>query len=97
LRGSPIRAVYLPRAIPQAVASGAEIWARLTGRAGLVNRGKIAELYHPDWVSRGGALSLADPVRFEDGLAETVAWYRAAGWLPPARAADRTGAISRTR
>ena len=82
LRGAPIRAVFLPRAIPSAVALGAEALARLQGRPGMINRGKIAELYFPDWVSREGPLALPDPIGFEQGLAETVAWYRAAGWLP---------------
>lgn len=96
LRGAPVRAVFLPRAIPSAVALGAEGLARLQGRPGMVNRGKIAELYHPDWVSREGPLALADPIGFERGFAETVAWYRAAGWLPPGPSPDRSPPHSRT-
>jgi len=72
------------------VAVAAEGWARLSGKPGLVNRGKIAELYHPDWVSREGTLALPDPTDFEQGFAETVNWYRGAGWLPAARPADRS-------
>ena len=90
LRGAPIRPVFLPRTVPAAVAYGAEALARLTGKPGLVNRGKIAELYHPDWVSREGAISLPDATGFAEGLAETVAWYREAGWLPQGPAADRS-------
>lgn len=89
LRGAPVRAVFLPRAVPAAVAMAAEGIARLTGRPGMVNRGKIAELYHADWVSRAGALALADPVPLAAGLAETIAWYRQAGWLPRAPGTDR--------
>lgn len=96
LRGSPIRALFLPRAVTAAVALAAEAAARLTGRPGLVNRGKIAELYHPDWVCRDGTLHLASPIDFEQGLAETVAWYRAAGWLPRSPAADRSPPHLRT-
>lgn len=91
-----MRPVFLPRALPALVASGAEALARLSGKPGLINRGKIAELYHPDWVSRDGSLQLADPVPFADGFAETVRWYRAAGWLPPARPADTRAANSGT-
>lgn len=90
LRGAPVRALFLPRAVPAAVALGAEAVAKLTGRPGLVNRGKIAELYHPDWVSRAGSIALADATGFAAGLAETVAWYRQAGWLPRGPAADRS-------
>ena len=96
LRGKPVKAVFLPRAIPAAVAVGAEVLARLTGKPGLVNRGKIAELYHPDWVCRDGTLRLADPIGFDEGLAETVAWYREAGWLPQKAAADRSPPDRRT-
>ena len=96
LRGRPIRPVFLPRAIPAAVAAVAEAVARLTGKPGMVNRGKIAELYHPDWVARPGGLALPDPVPFAAGLAETVTWYRAAGWLPQGRGTDTRTASSRT-
>ncbi|MFN4142628.1 NAD-dependent epimerase/dehydratase family protein [Aestuariivirga sp.] len=96
LRGAPLRAVFLPRAIPAAVALGAEAVARITGKPSLVNRGKIAELYHRDWVSRQGTLALADPISLEQGLAETAAWYREAGWLPRPRGADRRAPNART-
>lgn len=95
-RGSAIRPVFLPRAIPAAVAGIAETVARLTGKPGMVNRGKIAELYHPDWVARDGSLSLAEPTPFAEGFAETVNWYRAAGWLPRGRGTDTRTASSRT-
>jgi nucleoside-diphosphate-sugar epimerase len=95
-RGAPVRPLFLPRAIPAAVAAGAEMLARFSGKPGMVNRGKIAELYHPDWVSRDTGLMLADPVSFASGFSETVQWYRGAGWLPPARRADTRAASSGT-
>ena len=96
LRGGPIRPVFLPRAVPAAVATVVEGLARLTGKPGMVNRGKIAELYHRDWVAREGSLALAEPVSFGEGLAETVAWYRKAGWLPRGPGTDTRTASSRT-
>ena len=95
-RGSPIRPVFLPRTVPSAVATIAEGFARLTGRPGMVNRGKIAELYHPDWVARDGGLTLTEPIPFDKGFAETVTWYRNAGWLPRGRGTDTRTASSRT-
>ena len=95
-RGAPVRALFLPRAVPMAVAGAAEALAKLSGKPGMVNRGKVAELYHPDWVSRTGTLALPDATAFPQGFAETVAWYRAAGWLPRGPAADRTTPNSRT-
>ena len=95
-RGAPIRMIFLPRAVPAAVAFGAEGLARLSGKPGMINRGKIAELYHPDWVCREGTLALPDPTSFAQGFAETVDWYRQAGWLPPGPPADRSTPNSRT-
>lgn len=97
LRGGPVRPVFLPRAAADAVALGAELIGHLTGSPGLINRGKIAELYHPDWVSRAGRLDLADPLPLSQGLAQTVAWYRNAGWLPPDRHTDRRASSRGTR
>lgn len=95
-RGSPVRPIFLPRPVPAAVARLAEGFARLTGKPGMVNRGKIAELYHPDWVARPGGPVLPDPTPFDRGFAETVTWYRNAGWLPRGRGADTRTASSRT-
>ena len=95
-RGAPIRPIFLPRAIPAMVAGVAEGVSRLTGKPGMVNRGKIAELYHPDWVARPGGLALPDPIAFPQGLAETVTWYRNAGWLPRGPGTDTRTASSRT-
>jgi hypothetical protein len=83
--------VFLPRAVPQAAAIMAEVVARLAGRPGMINRGKIAELYHPDWVVGGEGWPLSDPLTIRRGLPQTLAWYRAAGWLPRDRRADRSG------
>lgn len=94
-RGSAIRPIYLPRPLPESVAWAAEGLSRLRGKPGMVNRGKIAELYHPDWVSREGTLALADAIPFGRGFAETVNWYREAGWLPRSRGADRSAPSSR--
>ena len=91
-RGAPVRGLYLPKPMPLAVAIGAELMTLITGRPGMVTRGKIAELYHPDWVARTGTLALPDPIAFDKGFAETVAWYREAGWLPQAKGTDRTAA-----
>lgn len=89
-RGGPVKAMFLPSAIPATIAFVAESFSRLTGKPGMVNRGKVRELYYPDWVCREGSLKLADAITFAAGFAETVTWYRAAGWLPAAASADKT-------
>ncbi len=89
-RGGRIRPVFLPRAVPQGVAMVAEALSRITGRPGMVNRGKVRELYHRDWVCRTGTMNVTNPIAFAQGFPETLAWYRDAGWLPRKPGADRT-------
>jgi uncharacterized protein YbjT (DUF2867 family) len=89
VEGMSIRPVFLPKFVPAAVALAASGISRLTGKPGMVTPGKIAELYHGDWVARGPGWPLADATGFEAGFARTVAWYRREGWLPPGRGTDR--------
>jgi len=96
LRGSNIPPVFLPRAVPAAVAAVSDVVSRLRGKPSMINSGKIAELYFPDWVATPGGLALADPITFDRGFPETVIWYRQAGWLPQAPVADRRASSSRT-
>lgn len=89
-----IHPVFLPRPLVAGAALLAGSLARLTGKPGMVNPGKVRELYHGDWVARGPGLALAAPVTFAQGFPGTLAWYRAAGWLPSRREADRSNANS---
>ncbi len=82
------RLLLLPRPIVQAAALAAEGWMKVSGKPVILNRGKVAELYHPDWVCSG--LRLQDDsdwqprIRFAEGYASTLQWYRRNGWLPAA-------------
>ena len=96
LRGSNIPPVFLPRAVPAAVAAVSDVVSRLRGKPSMINSGKIAELYYPDWVAGACGLALADPITFDRGFPETVIWYRQAGWLPPGPVTDRRSGNSRT-
>lgn len=88
LYGTPQKVVHMPRGLVQAVAGCAEIAARITGKSAFASRQKLAEVYHPDWVARGWIWPVAKPVKLEQGMAQTVAWYQAQGWLKarPAKA-----------
>jgi nucleoside-diphosphate-sugar epimerase len=77
-----IAPVLLPKFLPYSVALFAEIIAKLRGRPPMVSREKIDELYHKDWVARGDGWPLKNPIGFAQGFADTLAWYRQAGWLP---------------
>ena len=95
--GRRIRAIFLPRLLPELVGALSDVAARVTGRPGMVSRGKVAELYHADWVSRGDGWPIASPMGFAEGFAGTLRWYRERGWLPPQRAAVRSGADARRK
>jgi nucleoside-diphosphate-sugar epimerase len=89
LFGKPKRVVFLPRGLLHSVAMASEFGTKITGQSGMVNRGKVNELYHGDWVARTPGWPRANAILLADGLKETVTWYRANGWLPPLKQADR--------
>ena len=82
--GTPHRVVHLPHGFVHVVAGVAEFFARLRGKLAFPSRQKVAEVYHPDWVAKGWIWPVAKPVNLEQGMALTVAWYRAQGWLKAA-------------
>lgn len=63
--------------------------ARLAGSASMLNTQKLRELRHADWAVAPGELARppgwAPAFDIDSGFADAVAWYRAAGWLPPVR------------
>ncbi|SRR5579884_929643 len=68
-----------------AVAALAELLARLTGRITPITRNKVREATQREWVcdpSRAAReLGWRAEIPLLDGLRETAAWYRQAGWL----------------
>ncbi len=81
--GRRVRLVELPRAVMTAAALLVEAGARPLGRAPALSRGKVAELFHPDWRARDDGRLWRGRTRttFAEGFARTLAWYRSAGWL----------------
>jgi nucleoside-diphosphate-sugar epimerase len=79
------RVVKVPIPIAQAVGACAEVVSRLTGKPGIISREKIREARCPYWTcdSRRATLELdfTAPTDITVGLAETLAWYKGAGWL----------------
>ncbi|MFL5332751.1 MAG: NAD-dependent epimerase/dehydratase family protein [Geminicoccaceae bacterium] len=83
--GHRVRLVGVHRP-PLAMAAWLAEWhGRSVAQPPILSRGKIAELYHRDWVSdtRGMAVVTGwrPRVDFGDGLTTTLNWYRDAGWL----------------
>ena len=75
----------MPSPVAYAAGYGAEIWARLTGNPGIISREKVAEAQCAYWTcdTRRAATELGFEARtsLDAGLAQTLAWYREAGWL----------------
>ncbi|WP_342641218.1 NAD-dependent epimerase/dehydratase family protein [Rhodoligotrophos ferricapiens] len=84
------RCIFLPRMVMAAAAAASMLWSRLSGKPPMLSPGKVAELYHPDWVCRTNRLSdltgWHPQVPFTQGFAETLDWYHQAGWLSAAPA-----------
>lgn len=90
VEGRPITPVYLPRSMLLAVSTPVAAVARALGRPAFLSPDKVRQLYHKDWVCRSGAFPLTGQLRFREGFAETVRWYRKQGWLRGGKVADRT-------
>ena len=79
------RVVTVPLPVAHAVGACAEVWARLTGKPGIISREKVAEARCMAWIcdtSRAEReMGFVAPTGLESGLAETLAWYKEAGWL----------------
>jgi nucleoside-diphosphate-sugar epimerase len=79
------RVIKVPLPAAYAVGYGAELWARLTRKPGIVSREKVSEASFPYWVC--DTRRAREEIGFEastgidEGLANSLAWYREAGWL----------------
>jgi nucleoside-diphosphate-sugar epimerase len=80
-----LRTITLPRAIAYGVAVGAEAAAALTGKAAVINRDKVTDLSQAGWtcsIERAQReLGYSPQVPLEEGLRETIVWYKNEGWL----------------
>jgi nucleoside-diphosphate-sugar epimerase len=83
--GTKPRLVRVPRPVLQAIGAINELSGALTGRTPMLTRGKAREICHPDWSCRNSAIrkitSWEPLIPLDAGFAETIAWYRAEGWL----------------
>jgi 2-alkyl-3-oxoalkanoate reductase len=85
---SQARLFRAPGSLLRSVALTGDL-ARALGVASMVSSQKLREIQHRDWSVHKAELARiegwAPRFTLEAGFANTVAWYRAAGWLPPAK------------
>jgi dihydroflavonol-4-reductase len=85
IMGKRPRVLRVPYGVARAAGWGAEMWARLTGRPGIVSREKVAEARCPYWTCSADRatreLGFTARTTLAEGLAKTLAWYREEGWL----------------
>ncbi len=79
------RVLRIPAPLAYAVGGLAEVYSRLTGTPGILSREKVKEAQCRHWTcdTRRAALELGfeGQTPLELGLAQTLAWYKEAGWL----------------
>ncbi len=85
LMGRQPRIVAVPKGVAWTVGLCGEAWSRISRRPGIISREKIAEACCRYWTcdtARAAVeLGFTASTELRDGVAETLAWYRGAGWL----------------
>ena len=80
-----VKNIVVPKPAQYILATAASITATLVRNPPILNRGKINEMFHPDWISRNNLLNeVADwipKVQLAEGISMTVDWYVEQGWL----------------
>lgn len=79
------RSVRMPRTLMVAIAAANRVLQSLGGSTQILTRGKIHEIFHPDWTLHdrrlAAALGFAPRFDLEAGFRDTILWYRRQGWL----------------
>lgn len=83
--GKNPRHIPLPRPLFHAAGHMSETFGRLTRRATIFNRDKVAEMSQPSWIcghqALGDQLDWRPEWPLEAGARRTAQWYREHGWL----------------
>ena len=77
--------IPIPLAMTPAVAAVSTVVAKVTRRPALLNFDKVREMRATHWICSGekarARLGFTTSLSLEEGLRQTVAWYRGQGWL----------------
>ncbi len=77
--------VAVPRSVMACIARWNELRQALGADAQILTRGKVNEIFHPDWSApdRRLAAAIGFQPRYDltSGFRDTILWYRAKHWL----------------
>jgi dihydroflavonol-4-reductase len=80
-----VRSFAIPRSLAYGVAAVAELGSVITRKPPVLNRDKVTELSQACWgcsIERAkGELGYNPRIPIEDGLRETIQWYKTEGWM----------------
>ncbi len=83
--GRPMTRLAPPRVLMDALAVINQGLCGIFGSVPSLTRGKVRELYHPDWRCRDNPIATltawAPRFSIDRGFAQTIAWSRSEGWL----------------
>jgi nucleoside-diphosphate-sugar epimerase len=83
--GRRLTRLPVPRPVMAAVAGLNGLWQSLGGATRILTAGKVAEIFHSDWVAHDRRLAEATGFQarydLKTGFDDTVQWYWARGWL----------------
>ncbi|GIX47578.1 MAG: NAD-dependent epimerase [Candidatus Tectimicrobiota bacterium] len=83
--GTRLRRLVVPYALALAAVEGAACWARLRRRPSVLSGANLRERLQPYWLCDSSkarqTFGYAPRVSLAEGIAETLRWYRTAGWL----------------
>jgi nucleoside-diphosphate-sugar epimerase len=77
------RIVRLPGWTTWLAAVGSESMGRITGKPSILSRDKLHEARQPQWIcdSSSSLPGFQTRLSLEEGVAQTLAWYKDSGWL----------------
>jgi nucleoside-diphosphate-sugar epimerase len=85
IMGVKLRVVRIPPALALAIGECADGWAQLTGKPGIISEEKMIEGRCAAWTCdtqpARTELGFEATTDLQHGLAETLQWYKEAGWL----------------
>ena len=83
--GKKVLTIPVPGALVGPIGAAAEAWGKLTRQYPPLNREKAREIRHACkmcWIDKAQRdFGYRPDVRLEDGIEETISWYRDEGWL----------------